>query len=139
MSMVVLCVLAGLPIATAVCGSVCGSSETATVPSTGGGIVKSVAQHHHGPAHANPEMRSEDRLRMASTTAHECGATDNVLLRSETARTAGRGDVHVTVLVQSPARTSSAPQAPAFPPGWLGDDASRPGRSSARTPLVLRV
>lgn len=139
MSMVVLCVLAGLPIATAVCGSVCGSRETATVPSTGGDIVKSVTQHHHGSAHANPEMRSQDQLRIASTTAHECGATDGVLLRSDAARTADRGDVHVTVLVQSPVRTSSAPQRLASPPGWLSDDSSGPARSSARTPLVLRV
>ena len=139
----VLCALAGLPIATAVCASVCRWSETSTTPSSGSPLVQSMPQHHHESAHVHQVMPRPDQDRMVSTAAHECGASEDALLQSEAARTSDRRDVHVTGLVLSQALTSSAPQPLASPPGRAGDDSPMPAcpfsSSSSRASLVLRV
>ena len=137
-AIVVLCVLAGLPIATAICGAVCETAESAAAVATADYGMTSMPQHHHGAAHTDRGTLSSAAQRISPTTAHECRSADAALLRSEAALP-GRGEANMRVLTQSPALVFAAHQPLVTPLRLERYDPARLESAPAGTSLVLRV
>ena len=98
-SVVILCTLTGLPVASAVCAFVCSGAAVSESSRDAGPIAH---QHHHMSGQVASELSSAIQSPVGPAFDHDCCADNGALLQAELTAMASRGDANVGPLAERP-------------------------------------